>query len=285
MNYRHAFHAANFADVVKHVLLARILVHLAEKPTPFRVIDTHAGIGLYDLSSPEAVRTGEWRDGFGRLLEPLDGEAEALLAPYRQAIAALRATAGDNAYPGSPLIAAHALRAQDSAVFVEKHPTDIERLRRALSTALGRDQRVKALPLDGWVALNAMIPPPERRGLVLIDPPYEAPDEFARLADALIAASRKWPTGIYAAWYPIKAGGGADALARRLAEAGVPKVLRLDVVVDPAGTAGPLAGTGLIVINPPWRLAQEASIVLPALAERLARGPRVSWRADWITGE
>lgn len=285
MNYRHAFHAANFADVMKHVFLARILVHLAEKEKPFRVIDTHAGIGLYDLSSAEAQRTGEWRDGLGRLGEPLGGEVEHLIAPYREAIAAVRRTAGNETYPGSPLIAAHLMRLQDRAVFVERHPTDIGRLRKALYAVLGRDERVKALDLDGWTALNAMIPPPERRGLVLIDPPYEDPGEFAQLSDALVAASRKWATGIYAAWYPIKAGGGSEALARRLLDAQVPKVLRLEMLVDPDGTAGPLAGTGLIVINPPWRLAEEAAIVLPALAARLARGPRVSWRADWITGE
>ena len=199
MNYRHAYHAANACDVMKHALLARILEHLGQKPAAFRVLDTHAGIGRYDLSAPEALRTGEWRDGFGRLATPLPGEAEALIAPYRAAVARVRARHGANAYPGSPLIALSMMRPQDRAIFVEKHPADIERLREALE----RDRRAKAVELDGWIALNAMIPPPERRGVVLIDPPFEEPGEHARLGAVLADAAAKWQTGIFAGWYPI----------------------------------------------------------------------------------
>lgn len=281
MNYRHAYHAGNFADVMKHALLALVLEHLKQKPAPFRVIDTHAGIGLYDLHGEKAQKTGEWRDGVGRLGSPLPGDAEALLAPYRAAVAAARTAHGEAAYPGSPLIALYAMRREDRAIFVEKHPRDLPRLKEAI----GRDRRAKALELDGWTALNAMIPPPERRGLVLIDPPFERPDEFVHLAGALAKAWAKWPTGIYALWYPIKDPRDADAFARRIAADGVRKVLRLEVNIDAGGASDRLNGTGLIVVNPPWRLAEEAAILLPALAQRLARGPKAAWRADWIAGD
>lgn len=275
MNYRHAYHAANACDVMKHALLARILVHLGQKPAAFRVIDTHAGIGRYDLAAPEALRTGEWREGFGRLAEPLPGEAEALLAPYRAAVAALRARYGGNAYPGSPLIALALMRPQDRAIFVEKHPVDIGHLREALE----RDRRAKAVSLDGWIALNAMIPPPERRGVVLVDPPFEETGEHVRLGEALAAAAAKWPTGIFAGWYPIKDTAPADALAERIARIGRP-ALRLELVTDADAGPARLGGCGLVVINPPWKLSEEADVLLPALAQRLASGERAGWRVD-----
>jgi 23S rRNA (adenine2030-N6)-methyltransferase len=205
MNYRHAFHAGNFADVMKHVVLTRVLLHLRRKETPFRVIDTHAGIGLYDLAADEALRTGEWRDGIGRLETPLNPDAEALLAPYREVLARMRQEFGADAYPGSPAIARDALRAGDRAIFVELHPDDGALLARRFNRG-----RSKVLHLDGWTALHGLIPPPERRGLVLIDPPYEDRDELVRLAGEVTRAVRKWPTGIFALWYPIKATGPVD---------------------------------------------------------------------------
>lgn len=284
MNYRHAFHAGNFCDVMKHALTARILTYLALKPTPMRFIDTHAGIGLYSLSSDEAERTGEWRAGVGRLGLAFSDEVEALLAPYRAAVEAIRLRHGDGFYPGSPLVAAHLMRDNDRAIFIEKHPTDQARLLKRLKQSLGRDQRMKVLELDGWTGLNAMIPPPERRGLVLIDPPFEEPGEYLRLAGALTAAAAKWETGIFAGWYPIKNPKDTEALAANVVGAGGRGVLRLELVVD--ATAGPdrLSGCGLIVVNPPWTLALEASVLLPALATRLAQGPRVDWRCDLVGG-
>lgn len=231
MNYRHAYHAGNFADVMKHALFARLLVHLRKKPAPFRIIDTHAGIGLYDLAGEKASKTLEWRDGIGRLAEPLADEAEALLEPYRAALAAAQERGGASAYPGSPFIAAQGMRREDRAIFIEKHPRDVVRLREAM----GRDKRCKVIELDGWTALNAMIPPPERRGIVLIDPPFERPDEFAHLGAALASAVAKWPTGIYAVWYPVKDVRDVDAFAALLARAGLRKVLRLELMVDAAG--------------------------------------------------
>jgi len=280
MNYRHAFHAGNFADVFKHAILTRILVHLREKPTPFRVIDVHAGAGLYDLAAEESQRTGEWKNGIGRLfaaeLPELRPEAAALLAPYLAAVRACNPGGGLRHYPGSPLIVAELLRANDRLIACELEP--------AAAAALGRRLRgvrqAKAIVIDGWAALGAYIPPKERRGLVLLDPSYEAADEFSRLAAALASAWRKWRTGIYMAWYPIKNRNGPDALAKAIACSGVEKALRLEIRVGPIAADGPLAGCGLVVINPPWRLAEEAELVLGALTELL--GAAAGQSVDWI---
>ena len=277
MNYRHAFHAGNFADVLKHLVLARILTALKAKDTPFRYLDTHAGIGLYHLDSEEALRTGEWVDGIERLREPFSDTVEAILAPYRDVVAATRAVHGAQAYPGSPLVAAQLMRAQDRAVLIEKHPEDVG----TLTALFARDRRCKVIGLDGWTALNAMIPPPERRGLVLIDPPFEARDEMGRLGQALVAAAAKWPTGQFAGWYPIKDVAEADALARRVAQAGLPKLQRIELLIAKPGERS-LIGCGLLVINPPWTLPGEMDRVLPALAARLARTGEGAFVNAWL---
>ena len=277
MNYRHAFHAGNFCDVLKHLVLARVLAHLRLKPTAFRAIDAFAGLGVYDLTADEAERTGEWREGWGRLDQPFSEAVEALLEPYRTAVAAVRARHGESVYPGSPAVIREALRPGDRGVFVELHPVDVETLRERYS----RDARAKVVHLDGWTAINAMVPPPERRGLVLIDPPYEVPGEIERLGLHLAKAVRKWPTGIFLAWYPIKDAGAVDRMVQELDRALQRPALRLDLMVDRTDGAR-LAGTGLIVVNPPWRLAEEAALFLPALAERLARGGYGAFRCDAI---
>lgn len=280
MNYRHAFHAGNFADVLKHAVLARILLRLQEKSTPIRVIDTHGGIGLYDLFSDEAQRTGEWRDGIARLDQSLLApEVEEWLAPYRKVVADCRQRHGEAIYPGSPTITAMLLRPIDKSLVFETHPQDHKRLLKALAWS----NRTRVLALDGWTGLSANIPPPERRGLVLIDPPFEAADEFERLAAAVIAAWRKWSTGIYMVWYPVKDRALSDGFCERVLEAGVRKVLRLELAVDEQMPTGRLAGCGLLIINPPWTLAAEADIVLPALARRLATGARPSWRCERLS--
>ena len=276
MNYRHAYHAGNHADVMKHAALALILAHLARKETPFRVVDTHAGIGVYDLDGEAARRTGEWRDGVGRVLDArLDAPAEAALAPYRAAIRAARERHRPSAYPGSPEIARGAMRAGDRLLLVEKHPEDA----RLLAGLYRRDPRVKVVELDGWTALPAFVPPKERRGLVLVDPPFEARAEFERLAGGCLRAHRKWPTGIYALWFPLKDAAAADGLAATMAAAGVAG-LRLELQVEAPSPAGRLAGGGLIVVNPPWTLAADMRALLPALAGLLARGPGAGWRSE-----
>ncbi len=286
LNYRHAFHAGNFADVHKHAILTRILHYLREKPAAFRVVDTHAGTGLYDLAGPEAQRSGEWRDGIARLMAASPPPAAAaLIAPYRDAVAALNSPDRLTRYPGSPALARALLRSQDRMIACELEPLAAD----ALAHHLGGDARIKTISIDGWTALTAYLPPKERRGLVLIDPPFEDEHEFVRLADSLARAHRKWATGIYMAWYPIKGRTQPDALAKRLRRFGIAKVLRSEIIVAPLSDPARLNGSGLIVINPPWTLEKELAVLLPALLAMLRRedanGFKGSFRLDWIAGE
>jgi 23S rRNA (adenine2030-N6)-methyltransferase len=269
MNYRHAFHAGNFADVVKHAVLARILIHVGEKPQPFRVIDTHAGAGLYDLAGPDASRTGEWRAGIGRLTgASLPSTVRDLLAPYLDAVAKFNPGAELRHYPGSPLIALSLMRPQDRLIACELEPGAAA----ALKSNLLADRRAKAIAIDGFTALNAYVPPKERRGLVLIDPPFEQPNEFERLGQSLIDAHGKWATGIYVAWYPRKDLLAVKALINQIKRSGIPKVLRAELDVGSDSTR--LIGTGLLIVNPPWRLDEDLGSLLPALADALAQEQR-----------
>jgi 23S rRNA (adenine2030-N6)-methyltransferase len=282
MNYRHAFHAGNFADVVKHAVLTRILIHLAAKPTAYRVIDTHAGAGLYDLTGAQASRTGEWRDGIARLAAAqLTPPAEALLSLYLDTVASFNRGGSLTTYPGSPALTRALLRPRDRLLVCELEPDTAL----ALAENLRGDARVKIVAIDGWTALKAYVPPKERRGLVLVDPAFEQPDEFARLADGLAAAHRKWPTGIYLLWYPIKERKQPYLFARRLAGTGTPSILRAEFEVA-APDADRLNACGLVVVNPPWLLERELAVLLPALASCLARDPGSgAARLDWLARE
>ena len=283
MNYRHAFHAGNFADVFKHSLLTRILVHLARKPTPFRYLDTHAGIGLYDLGSEEARRGAEWQGGIGRL-DPaaMPEPVRALLQPYLDLVGPPGPSGRPGPYPGSPLVALGLARAQDKLVFCELHPQDAGALRKAV----GRAPTAKVVTLDGYLALNAFLPPPERRGLVLVDPPFEERSEFEAMLRGLEAAYRKWPTGIYALWYPLKDRAAVTRFTTGLKAGGLHRVAQIELVIDaPALARGSLGGCGMILVNPPFGLAEECAEILPYLAARLARSEpgAAFWR--WLVQE
>src|SRR5581483_7978277 len=229
MNYRHAYHAGNFADVVKHIALVTALLHLRKKDAPFAVIDTHAGRGRYDLASDEAARTGEAEAGIARLRSL---SAEAALCEYLRIV-------GDGAsYPGSPLIAAALLRPQDRLVAIEKHPEEFAALRSARAgIANARPEQG-----DGYEHLRALLPPPERRGLILVDPPFEAVDEFERQAEAMHMALRRFATGVYLVWFPIKTGAAGDALCGELLNAGAKKLLRIDIDLGVDGSQLTAAG-------------------------------------------
>ncbi len=282
MNYRHAYHAGNFADVVKHAVLCRVLVHLREKPSAFRVIDTHAGAGRYDLAGPEAGKTLEWRDGIGRLTDSkLTAPVRALLAPYRNAVAALNSGAELTVYPGSPALAQTLMRRQDRLIACELEP----RAAVALENNLRGDSRCKSIAIDGWTALTAYVPPKERRGLVLIDPPFEQPDEYSRLAEGLAAAHRKWPTGLYLLWYPIKDRAAVAGFAKKLAGLGIVKMLRVELTLPSPDSDTGLRGTGLIAVNPPWTLYDELKVLLPALGGAMSRGTTGAITLDWLSGE
>ena len=284
MNYRHAFHAGGFTDVMKHAALARVLVYLMRKDAPLRFIDTHAGAGRYDLRSAEAVRSPEWREGVARVLKrPPPAPVAALLEPYLRAVGPHDAEGMPISYPGSPALAQALLRPQDRLALCEAHPEEREKL----IAALGRDARLSIVGTDGYVALNAYVPPKERRGLVLIDPAFEAPDELDRELAAVEKAIRKWPAGVYLAWRPIRDSTADARFLNALAATGTPNMLRLEIDVGPGhvGAQGqnPLARAGLIVVNPPHTLFDEARILLPWLARLLARQGRGAYICEWLT--
>jgi 23S rRNA (adenine2030-N6)-methyltransferase len=282
MNYRHAFHAGSFADVIKHIVLVRILLYLQEKPAAFRVIDTHAGAGRYDLSGDEARRGGEWLTGIARILQARFSEAALpLLKPYLDIVRAFNPPNELKAYPGSPLIARAMLRPQDRLTACELEPS----ARKQLIEQLKRDAQARVVDLDGWVALPAFVPPNERRGLVLIDPAFEASDEFERLADGFTAAFRKWPTGSYVLWYPAKNRRATDNLAQHVAQTAASvkpagKCLRLEFSVAPQAADAALASTGLLIVNAPWTLQGELKTILPELEKPLGRGGAGRFRLD-----
>ncbi len=282
MNYRHVYHAGNFADVVKHAVLARLVEYLKRKDKAFRVIDTHAGLGGYDLSSAEAQKTGEWLGGIGRLVgAKLDPEAQALLAPYLDVVREINPAGGVKAYPGSPLLVRRLLRRQDRLSAMELHPQDAARLK----ALFDGDIQTRVIELDGWLALGAHLPPKEKRGLVLVDPPFEEPGEFGRLADGLRRAHRRWPGGIYALWYPIKDRTAVAAFRRDLAQSGVPSILDVVLETRPAFREARLDGCGLVVVNPPYTLEGELRILLPVLHRLLAVESGAHWGLEWLAGE
>jgi 23S rRNA (adenine2030-N6)-methyltransferase len=282
MNYRHAFHAGGFADVIKHIALVRILIHLQEKPAAFRVIDSHAGAGLYDLTSSEAQRGGEWLTGIARLMQARFSDATLpLITPYLDIVRAFNPPGELKAYPGSPLITRALLRPQDRLTACELESG----ARKHLIDALRRDAQARVVDLDGWTALPAFVPPNERRGLVLVDPPFEAKDEFERLADGFSEAFAKWPTGSYLLWYPVKSRRATDELARHVAASAAAtkpagKCLRLEFSVALQQTGGGLVSTGLLIVNPPWTLASELKTILPELEKPLGQGGAGRFRLE-----
>ncbi len=277
MNYRHAYHAGNFADVVKHLLLMLVLEHLSAKDKPFSVIDTHAGIGLYDLAGAEAGKTGEWQSGIGRLLAHQSPLPPAL-ARFAALVRSINAPGALRFYPGSPAIIRALMRPEDRAWLCELHPADAEALRRTMAS----DRRIRVGAVDGYQALATLLPPTPRRGLVLIDPPFEKRDEFDRLAAASIAAAQRWPQGIQMLWYPIKDRNEAWKLHERLEQANLPALLEVEFMRDATPDVRRFNGTGLVVVNAPWRLDETLNAVLPDLLTALGAAEAGATKAGWI---
>ena len=282
MNYRHIYHAGNRCDVVKHAVLTLVLAHLRAKEKGFAMLDTHAGIGLYDLSDERAQKTGEADEGIYRLL---DAPALPALDDYFGVLRALnplwKGTGRENfrIYPGSPLLGFHMLRAQDRLIACELHPEDAETLRRHSPD----DKRLQIHHRDGYEAMSAFLPPPEKRGLVLIDPPYEQPDEFDSLVNRVAEVYRRWPTGICMIWYPVKDRPAIWKFHEALAVSGIPKILCAEFIYQPEVRADRLNGSGLIVINPPWKLDEQMEALFPALHQAMRTeydGVTVKWLAE-----
>lgn len=278
MNYRHAYHAGNHADVLKHVLLARVIEHLKKKDKPFRVIDTHAGAGAYGLDGIEAGKTLEWQGGIGKMGQAFAPQIEALLKPYREAVAALNPAGEVLRYPGSPEVAARLMRQQDRLIANELHPDD----NIALARHFLRDSRVTVTMFDAEACVKSNLPPPERRGLVLIDPSYEERDEAERALRMLAQGTRRFATGIFMLWYPVKGDNLAGRIIAACAELALPGTLKVEMRIREVFKDGGLAGSGLVIVNPPWQLDAELRSLAPALASRLGLGEWGQANVDWL---
>ena len=278
MNYRHAYHAGNHADVLKHAVLARLMEHLKKKDKPFRVIDAHAGIGLYDLAGLEAGKTGEWEGGIGKLAEPFNAEIEALLAPYRAVIAALNPDGGLRYYPGSPELSLRLMRPNDRLIANELHPQDAVALERQYL----HDPRCDVTAMDAETCLKAKLPPPERRGVILVDPPYELKTEAEKTVHMLEQGVRRFAQGVFVVWYPMKADQTAETVLTGAKEIGLPGTLKVQMRVREAFKGGGLAGSGLVILNAPWKLDAELRQLVPALAQRLGIGSWGQAEVSWL---
>ena len=282
MNYRHIYHAGNFADVLKHAVLALLIRYMQNKDKAFRILDTHAGIGLYDLTSEEAQKTGEWVDGIGRLIDAeLPEKAAALLAPYFDAVRSLNPEGGIRYYPGSPKLARILMRPQDRLSAMELHPDDCRRLARQFEG----DYQVRVTELDGWLSLNAHLPPKEKRGIVLVDPPFEIDGEYERLVDGFAKGYRRFSGGTFCLWYPIKKGAPIREFHEALQALEIPKILCAELLVRSDRETTGLTGSGLVIVNPPYTLKDELHVLLPVLREKLAQDRFASHRAFWLRGE
>ena len=267
LSYRHSYHAGNFADVLKHIVLVEILQHLLLKEKPFDYIETHAGAGLYSLDSEHAGKTSEYLNGVARLLDQTPPGLESYLK-------LIRAFNPDNRltrYPGSPLIAGHFLRSygkiRDRAWLHELHPTDFSLLERNMEQC----RQVRVFREDGYAGLQKLLPPVSRRALILIDPSYELKSDYDAVISALESAYRKFSTGIYAVWYPVVERKRIDRMLQRLLSTGIGNIQRFESAISPDSRGRGMTASGMIVINPPWTLKEKMANCLPGLTKTLAQ--------------
>ncbi|MBD8756878.1 23S rRNA (adenine(2030)-N(6))-methyltransferase RlmJ [Pseudomonas coleopterorum] len=279
MNYRHAFHAGNHADVFKHIVLTRLVALMSRKEQPFAYIDTHAGLGLYDLRGDQATRTGEWLEGIARLWQATD--RPALTDDYVKVINRLNAEGELRYYPGSPELARRLMRQQDRVLLNEKHPDDGQ----LLKDNMKKDPRVAVHLGEGWHVPRALLPVAEKRAVMLIDPPFEQLDELQRCAKAMKETIGRMRQTVATIWYPIK--DDSRALKRfyqELTSSGAPKLLRVELLVHPLDTPQSLNGSGLVISNPPWGLEEELNTLMPWLANLLGQS-QGGWKMDWLIAE
>ncbi|WP_299815162.1 23S rRNA (adenine(2030)-N(6))-methyltransferase RlmJ [uncultured Roseibium sp.] len=282
MNYRHAYHAGNIGDVLKHAVLSRLIVYFKRKDKAFRVFDTHAGIGRYDLTSVETQKTGEWQQGIGRILAAdIPAPVGELLAPWLDVVHELNPDGGLKLYPGSPLLARSLMRSKDRLTLTELHPVDFK----TLSDLFTGDHQVKSIHLDGWLALGGFLPPKEKRGLVLIDPAFEETDEFERMTEAVVNGWKKWPGGTYAIWYPLKDVRAVRRMHETFREAGLRDVLTLELNTGKSGPDTRMLGSGMTLVNAPFTLDREMRVILPWLCDVLHLGPGAGWNVTQLIGE
>ena len=279
MNYRHAFHAGNHGDVLKHVVLARVLELLKAKDNPFAVLDAHAGIGRYDLTGVQANKTGEWRGGIAKMDDDFAPEVEAVLVAFRSILAAINEDGNGRFYPGSPEIVTRLMRVGDRLIANELHPVDVSLLRDTYAP----NKNVTVTQLDYVQAVKAQLPFKERRGLVLIDPPFEALDETLRTTKAVEFGYRRMATAVFIIWYPVTTEEFATKFIGTIKALDIPNMLHVELRIKAAFAQGGLSGSGLIIINPPWTLENDMRVLLPALAIRLGLGDWGRGLVQWLT--
>lgn len=288
MNYRHQFHAGNFADVMKHALLVQLVRAMQAKEKGFLFLDTHAGRGSYDLAAAERgdslARKPEWPDGVGRVTNAT--EVGAALADYLDVVHRFDRERGNQEdvprfYPGSPMIVRMLARVQDRLALCERHPEE----RAALAEEFWAAPRTAVHEIDGYRAMRAMLPPPERRALVLIDPPYEAKDEFAEVVAAVQEGLGRLPAGVFAIWYPLTERARVDRFFDELKTLALPPTAVWELTIAGESAAFKMRGCGLVVINPPWRFERVADPMLAELARRLAQAPGAETRTEWLVAE
>ena len=284
LSYRHGFHAGNFVDVHKHITLIMLLKSLGKKDAGFCYIDTHAGSGCYDLHSVYAQKNREFETGIGILWGMTD--IPAVVAEYLDVVKTLNPNSQPDDknlhyYPGSPVIARQFLRPQDQMILMELHNTEAPLLKKYFKN----DEQVHIHHRDGFEALGGLVPPDEKRGLVLIDPAYEIKDEFERLTEVVIDAWNKWPTGVYAIWYPLQQKQPVPRFHYDLRKANIKKIFLHEFSVIPDTEPNRLSGTGMIIINPPWQLDKQIRVVLDWLVLKLDRGSHTPARCEWLVGE
>ncbi len=280
MNYRHIYHAGNFADVFKHIVLMRVIAHLKQKDKPFFALDTHAGLGRYNLTAPQAQKTMEAAAGIGALWQ-----AKAMPPAVQDYLDLVRSINPNpqtlTQYPGSPWIIKAMLRGADRMVANELHPEDVHMLKKNL----GDDgRRIRVDNMDGYTALKANLPPDERRGIVLVDPPFEVPDEFQKMIKGLRHAYTRWATGIYALWYPIKSPADIHLFHQDIGALNIPRCTAFDFMLHPVSDTGVLNGCGMILVNAPWTLADEIQLIAPTLITHMTSGAG-ALRINVISGE
>lgn len=278
LSYQHDYHAGNHADVLKHAALALVIRALQRKETPIRVLDAHAGSGTYDLGSAEARRNAEHEAGIARVLAA--PSPPAALAPYLEVVRAANPGGRLRRYPGSPRIARQLLRAGDHLALMELHPRALGALRREFA----RDDQVHVHGRDCFEGLPALVPPPERRGVALVDPSYEVKDDFARVAELVTACHGKWPGGVYMAWYPLIRNRHAERFPARMAATGLRRVYGVSLQVEADSFDG-MRGSGIVIVNPPWGTTDGLADLLPWLWETLAPDGRGGWQAGWLVPE
>jgi len=278
MNYRHSYHAGNFADIFRHATLAFVLSYLKQKPKPFFVLDTHAGTGLYNLDSQEAQKTLEYKDGIERILKTK--ESLSTLAPYLEVVRSLNPSILHK-YPGSPLITKMLLRKEDRLLISELHPEDYLTLKNLFQN----DPQVTPLNQDGYTLLKSSLPPFEKRGLILIDPPFEKRDEFEMILKGLEEGYKRFQTGIFMVWFPIKSRNDIEEFYEKVRQKDFKKVLKAELFVKPLKNPIGLSGCGLLIINTPWLIPEFLEKTLPFLVQKLALEGNGSFNWKWLKEE